>query len=108
MPCLLGCIALSAPRFVLFLVWLFSNYLDQAYATNFWPFLGFLFLPLTTLGYAFAVNHFGGAELTGVGWAIVLTALVVDLGLFGTSRRRKGQGPKKNEREIVVKGEKVG
>lgn len=108
MPCLLGCVALSAPRFVLFLVWLFSDYLDAAYETNFWPFLGFLFLPLTTLAYAFAMHQSGGGELTGVGWAIVITALVVDLGLFGTSRRKKGNGQKKSEREIVVKGEKVG
>lgn len=105
MPCLLGCIALSAPRFVLFLVWLFSDYIGTAYETKIWPFLGFVFVPLTTLAYAFAVHQSGGGPLTGVGWAVVITALVVDLGLFGTSRRKRGK--KKDPREIVVKGEKV-
>lgn len=103
MPCLLGCLAISAPRFVLFLVWLFSNYLDQAYQTKIWPFLGFLFMPLTTLAYAFAM-HQGGGQLTGFGWAVVITAVFVDLGLFGTGERAR----RKRVREIVVKGEKVG
>lgn len=103
MPCLLGCLAISAPRFALLLVWLFSDYLGQAYETKIWPFLGFFFLPLTTLAYAFAI-HQGGGHLTGLGWAIVITAVIVDLGLFGTGARAK----KEREREIVVKGEKVG
>src|SRR4051812_5465720 len=47
MPCLLGCLALSMPRLVLFLVWLFTGYLDSVYTTKFWLLLGFLFMPLT-------------------------------------------------------------
>jgi hypothetical protein len=104
MPCLLGCLALVAPRFVLFLVWLFSDYIGDAYETNFWPFMGFLFMPLTTLAYAFAM-HQGNGHLTPFGWAVVITAVIVDLGLFGTSAKKARRG---GPPEIVVKGEKVG
>ena len=103
MPCLLGCLALSAPRFVIVLVVLFSDYIGDAYESNLWPFLGFLFMPLTTLAYAFAM-HQGHGQMTGFGLAVVITAVIVDLGLFGTSAKKARRGP----REIVVKGEKVG
>ncbi len=105
MPCLLGCLALSMPRIVLVLVWLFSDYLDTAYQTRIWPFLGFLLLPLTTLAYAFAM-HVGNFEWTPIGVAAVVTALFVDVGLIRTgnsSRTRAGRA-----REINVRGEKVG
>ena len=57
MPCLVGAVAFFFPRFALFLVFLFSNYLGRAFETNFWPFMGFLFMPCTTLAYAGAMNE---------------------------------------------------
>ena len=101
-PCLLGCLAISAPRLVILLVWLTSDYF-AVYQTRIWPFLGFLFLPLTTLAYAFAM-HYGGMQWTPIGVAALVTAVLVDLGLFkSTSRKRGDEG-----REITVRGEKVG
>ena len=66
MPCLLGCLALSAPRFVLLVVWLFTDWIGWAYDTKIWPFLGFIFMPLTTLAYAGAM-HYGEHEWTPLG-----------------------------------------
>ena len=108
-PCLLGCLALSTPRLVLVLVWLLSEYLQAVYRTWLWPLLGFVFLPLTTLAYAFAM-HFGGGEWTPIGLGAVVTAVLVDLGLFRTGTRRRGKdgGGASPSREIVVEGEKVG
>jgi hypothetical protein len=103
MPCLLGCIALSAPRVVLFVLWLGTHYLDNVFETRLWPFLGFVFLPLTTLAYAFAW-HQGNGSITAIGGACIATAFFVDLGLFGTGERAR----RSRQREIVVKGEKVG
>jgi hypothetical protein len=100
MPCLLGCLALAMPRLVLVLVWLTSDYLDRAYETRIWPLLGFFLLPLTTLAYAFAMNY-GDHRWTPMGIAAVVTAVLVDLGLFRT-------GAKSRRREITVKGERVG
>ena len=58
MPCFVGCLALAAPRFAILLVVVFSSYIGRAYETVFWPFLGFLFMPLTTLAYAWSVHTY--------------------------------------------------
>ncbi len=84
MPCLIGCLALFMPRLAIFLVWLFSDYLDTAYQTLIWPVLGFLFMPLTTLAYAWAW-HQGNGSISGIGLVVVVLAVLIDLGLIGTS-----------------------
>jgi hypothetical protein len=78
------------PRLALFLVWMFSNYLNQAYQTVLWPLLGFFLMPLTTLAYAWAI-HYGDGSVQGFGLVAVVLAVLIDLGLLGTSessRRR--------------------
>ena len=83
MPCLVGGLALSAPRFAIVLVAIFSNYLGRAYESAFWPFIGFLFMPLTTLAYAWAINSRGSVE--GFQLVVVVIAVLIDLGLVGGS-----------------------
>jgi hypothetical protein len=62
-------LALASPRFVLLLFAVLNwDYLFRGYHTALLPLLGFIFLPLTTLVYAVAVNSFGGLQ----GWALVL------------------------------------
>ena len=85
MPCFLGCAALCVPRLVLVLVWLFSGYLGRAYDSVLWPLLGFFFMPLTTLAYAFAMNAAG--SVSGLYLMIVVLAVLVDLGLIGGGGR---------------------
>ena len=91
MPCLIVLLLLGLPRVVLGLVWLFSttNYIGRAFEGygNIVPFLGFLFLPFTTLAYAWAKNSFGAVQ--GLGLAAVVIAILLDLGLLGASRRRR-------------------
>ncbi|HVT90021.1 MAG TPA: hypothetical protein VHD56_14300 [Tepidisphaeraceae bacterium] len=88
MPCLIVLIALIFPRLVLFCVWLFSDFLQRAYQTALWPVLGFVFLPLTTLAYAYAINING--NVTGGVFFIVLAAALIDLGvLSGSSQSRR-------------------
>ena len=91
MPCLIGCLALSAPRFAIVLVVLFSDYIGRAFTTGLWPFLGFLFMPLTTQAYAWAINSRG--SVTGVALAVVVLAALIDLGMIGgsASRRRRAR-----------------
>jgi hypothetical protein len=89
MPLVVGCLALLTPRFAIVLVVLFSDYLGRAYENLLWPFLGFLFMPLTTLAYAWAINSRGSVE--GVQLVVVVIAVLMDLGLIGgsaASRRR--------------------
>ncbi len=90
MPCLLGCLALAFPRGVLFLVWAFGgSYLDRAYDSHWWwPLLGFFFLPLTTLAFAYGSHSLSaGGELSSLGWLVVLLALAADVGLIGGGGR---------------------
>ncbi len=82
MPCLVALIALFMPRFAIILVVLFSDYIGQAYQTIIWPFLGFLFLPLTTLAYAFAM-HSNNRSVSGIYLFLVIVAVLIDLGILG-------------------------
>jgi hypothetical protein len=84
--CLVVALALLTPRFVMVLMWLFSDYLSHAYGTWVWPLLGFFFLPTTTIAFAIAQNEFGGFR----GWGAVVTVLGVlfDLGVLGGARGR--------------------
>ena len=91
MPFFVGCLALLAPRFVIVLVVLFSDYLGRAYETTLWPLVGFLFLPLTTLAYAWAINSRGSVD--GIYLVVVVVAVLIDLGMFGgsASKRRRSR-----------------
>jgi hypothetical protein len=87
MPFVVGCLALLAPRFAIILVVLFSDYIGRAYETTVWPFVGFLFLPVTTLAYAWAINTNESVE--GIHLAVVVVAVLIDLGMFGGSAKRR-------------------
>ncbi len=91
MSCLIGCLALATPRLALLLVFIFSTYLERAYDTLLWPVLGFIFMPLTVMAYAWAINTHGSVE--GIRLAVVVVAVLLDLGLVGggsvASRRSK-------------------
>jgi UDP-N-acetylmuramyl pentapeptide phosphotransferase/UDP-N-acetylglucosamine-1-phosphate transferase len=90
MPCLLLLIILAFPRVVLALMFLLSNYLDRAYHGLLLPLLGFLFLPLTTIVYAWLVNSH--RSLDGVNLLILIVAVIVDAGGLGGGewhRRRR-------------------
>ena len=90
MPCLLVILVLAFPRVVLALLFFLSNYLDRAYHGLLVPLLGFIFLPLTTLAYAWMVNSH--LPLEGVNLIILIIAVVIDLGGLGGGewhRRRR-------------------
>ena len=92
MPFLIGCLALSAPRFAILVVVFFSNYIGRAYETTLWPFVGFLVMPLTTLAYAWAINSRG--SVAGFHLAGVVVAVLIDLGLVGGSASRRYRAEK--------------
>ena len=78
MPCLLFLLVLAFPRIVLVALFFLSNYLDRAYHGLLIPLLGFIFLPLTTLAYAWMLNS--GRPTEGINLLILLVAV--------SSRRR--------------------
>ncbi len=87
MGCLLGILALITPRFVLVIMWLFTDYLARTYDSFVWPLLGFFFLPATTITYAIAQNKFDGVR--GVGHLLVVLGVLVDIGVIGGGARSK-------------------
>lgn len=81
MPCILTLIVLAFPRVVLILMWLLSNSLDRAYHNLLIPLAGFIFLPITTIVYAWMVNS--GLPLQGVNLLILVVAVLLDAGSHG-------------------------
>jgi hypothetical protein len=78
---------LLTPRFIMVLLWLFSDYLSRAFDGS-WllPLLGFFLLPTTTLCYAIAQNSMDGVR--GLRLVLVIVGLLFDLGIIGGSRGR--------------------
>jgi hypothetical protein len=85
--CVLILLAFFTPRIVLFILWLFTDYLSRAFEGWVLPTLGFFFLPATTIAYAIAQNELGG--LTGLGLIVVIIGLAVDVGLLGGGARQR-------------------
>src|SRR5581483_12400675 len=88
MPCcIIALLALIGPRFVLAMIWIFNNqYLSRVYTNFIILCLGFIFLPWTTLAYAFAANSFAGAQLLGLdttGVIIVAIGVLFDFLSYG-------------------------
>jgi hypothetical protein len=81
---------LAFPRIALALIFLTSNYLQRAYHGLLLPILGFIFLPLTTLAYAWMMNT--RQPIEGVNLIILVVAIVIDLGgLSGGEYHRRSR-----------------
>lgn len=85
MPCLLTLVILMFPRVILVLMWLFSNYLDRAYHGLVIPLIGFIFLPITTIVYAWMENS--GLPIAGFNLVILIIAVLLDAGSHGGGAR---------------------
>jgi hypothetical protein len=88
MPCILLLLVLAFPRVILALMFFFSNYLGRAYHNLLIPVLGFFFLPLTTIVYAWEVNSH--MALTGVNLFLLVIAAIIDVGGLGGGYSRRG------------------
>ena len=89
MPCLL-LIGIACPRFALAVLFLFTGYLGRAYESNLWPFLGFFFMPFTTLAYAWAMNS-NNHSVSGIYMVVVIVAVLADLGVIGGGAKAQRQ-----------------
>jgi len=80
-PCLFVLLLLLFPRVVLAVIFLTSNYLQRAYHDLLILILGFVFLPITTLVYAWLVNTH--SPIQGINLIYLILAVVVDVGGLG-------------------------
>lgn len=86
--CIVALIGMAAPRFAIFLLWLFSDRMAIAFNGFIEAFLGFLLLPFTTLFFALVYAPVGG--VSGFGWLIVGFGLILDISSYtsGAKSRR--------------------
>ena len=84
MGCIAGALVLATPRFVMVVLWLFSDYLSRAYDGWLVPLAGFFLLPTTTLAGAIAEHETGGLR----SWSLLLVvaAVLIDVGIWGGGR----------------------
>jgi hypothetical protein len=96
MPCFVALFALFVPRLMIALIVIFSDYIGDGFkgtpAYPLIPLLGFIFMPLifmplTTLAYAWAINANGSVD--GVYLVAVIVAGLIDLGILGGGARAK-------------------
>jgi hypothetical protein len=89
MGCLFAVFALITPRFVVFVLWIFTHYLATAYGSWFWPTLGFFVAPTTTLAYAVARNDLSTSTgaITAAGTLVIVIGVLIDIGLIGGGAR---------------------
>lgn len=90
MPCLILLIGLAFPRVAIVILFFFSTFLERAYHSLLLLVLGFVFLPLTTIVYAWIVN--GRHPLDGLYLAALVLSVLVDLGLIGHGEYRRRAG----------------
>jgi hypothetical protein len=89
-PCLLLLVILLFPRVTLVLMWLFTTYLERAFhGSLLLPILGFIFLPLTTIVYAWEINN--GMPTAGINLLWLLIAVIIDLGGIGGGAHRQSR-----------------
>ena len=87
MPCLLLILIALFPRIALVLLYLFTTYLDSVFRNILVLIIGFIFLPLTTLLYAWMVHS--GLPVAGVNLVWLILAALIDLGGIGGGARRR-------------------
>lgn len=88
MGCLITLAGLVAPRVVIVLLWLFSDWFSSFSDNIVLPILGFIFLPYSFLWYSVVVNWYGGEWGVMQGLIMVL-AVLFDLGASGDTVRRR-------------------
>jgi len=94
MGCLFALFSLITPRFVLVILWLFTDYLAMAFGGWLYPTIGFFVAPTTTIAYAVAKNDLSTAtgSVQAAGVLVIVIGVVIDLGLLGgASRSRRRQ-----------------
>lgn len=90
MPCLMLLLGIAFPRLAIVLLFFFTTFLERAYHSLLLLVLGFVFLPLTTIVYAWIVN--GQHAVDGIYLVALIVAVLADLGLLGQGEYHRRHG----------------
>lgn len=90
MPVLLALVGFFFPRIMLFIVWFFAPAaVEHTFGGNvFLLLLGWIFMPLTALTYAYFFDPITGS-VQGAGLVAVVVAVLFDLGVIGSGARAR-------------------
>ena len=85
MPCLFALFAVFTPRLAVLFMWLARPTMFSAAfgGSWFWPLLGFIFLPFTTIMYVILWTP--GIGLTGFDWLWLILAVFCDVSHYSSS-----------------------
>jgi hypothetical protein len=83
MGCLFLLLTLVSPRLGIIVLWLFTDYVQRAFSLWFWPLLGLVFLPWTTLFYILVAAPVGNVSFWG--WLMVGLGVLTDLSSYAQS-----------------------
>jgi hypothetical protein len=83
--CLAVLLLLISPRLFLVAVWLFTNWYN-AFESSLVAFLGWVFLPYTSLAWMFIFFHNGGS-IEGGYLVLLILAVLFDIGVFSGGHR---------------------
>ena len=87
MGCIFALIAILSPRLAVFLLWVFTNYVDRAFSGWVLPLLGIVFAPWTTLMYVLVDNAPGPIHVAG--WIVIGIGVLLDLNSYAQASRRR-------------------
>jgi hypothetical protein len=93
MPCLVTLFGFFMPRVVMASLFIFTSWFSRSFDGILWPFLGFLFMPYTTLAYMISMV-FNSHQLSGGYIVLLVIAVMLDLGMHKDSTdkaTRKGR-----------------
>ncbi len=92
MCCLVTALVLLGPRAAIFIWWLAAmERWESAFSTFFWPLLGFLFFPFTTLMFVAVAPN---GRVVGGDWFWLVLAVIVDISShFGGAYKNRDRMP---------------
>jgi hypothetical protein len=87
--CLFVMIAALSPRLGLLILWLFTPFVNRVFGDEWWwPLLGLVFVPFTTMMYVLVAAPLGPTNFWG--WLMVVFGLLIDLrGYFDAYANRQ-------------------
>ena len=89
--CLLAFSAALAPRLVLILAWIFSPRWALAFDNWFWPLLGIIFVPYTTIMYLLSWSP--GVGIVGFDWMWIFIGVLLDVWKWTAVAQNRKQVP---------------
>ena len=88
MGCLIALIGLFSPRLALFVMFVFTDRLGDAFDSTLAPLFGFFLVPWTTMMYALVWGSHHTVE--GLEWFLVAFAFLLDVGSYASGALQRG------------------